>query len=290
MLCGLGALGLGAVTVVVASPAGASASARASIPPLSVVTSARVAFDVTVTLPAHYVATLRGTGLIDFAHEKATVSITLAPGRLHSNQRTRQPVSPLYSEVSTKPIQLTAELIGGSAYVSLPPSVASLIGGAPLATYPMTASLSSDLTTSLTQTSVAITYAHLLVDTLVGQHTRGAGSQTMGGVRVSGAAVNLTVAELLKIVPAIGPVMGPALDPLTSLSIPVTIWTDSRGRMIQATFTKPKSAKSGLSGTVRFSAFNAPVSITPPAAGSAPPMSKQEVDFLEAQNPFADSR
>jgi hypothetical protein len=275
---------------VVTSPAGAAGSARASTPPLSVVTTAHVAFNITVTLPGRYVASLHGTGLIDFAHDNVAVSMTLAPGGLHSNQRTTQSQTPMSSAVSTKPVQLTAEWFGGSAYVGLPASVAQQIGGTPLATYPVTPSLGSDLDTSITQTSVAITYAHLLVDTLVGQHTRGAGRRTMSGVRVSGAAVTLTVAELLKIVPAIGPVMGSALAPLTSLSIPVTIWTDSRGRMIQATFTQPKSAKSGLAGTVRFSSFNAPVTITRPAAGAASPMSKAESDFLVAQNPFANSR
>jgi hypothetical protein len=168
--------------------------------------------------------------------------------------------------------------------------VASQIGGVPLAPYPVPAALGNDLNTSLSQTSVAITYAHLLVDTLVGQHTRGAGKRTMSGVRVSGTAVNLNLGELLKIVPAIGPVMGTALAPMSNTAIPATIWTDSRGRLIQVTFSQPKSATGGLAGTVRFSAFNVPVTITAPAAATVRPMPKQELDFLEAQDPFANSR
>jgi hypothetical protein len=290
MLCGLGALGFGAVTVVVASPAGAAALTRASTASLTVVTSAHVVFNLTVTLPSRYVGTLRGSGQIDFTHNSVMMSLNLLPGRLHSEQRTKQSVTPLSASASTKPIQLTTEWVHGSAYVSLPASLASQIGGVPLAAYPVPAALGNDLNTSISQTSVAITYAHLLVDTLVGQHTRGAGTRTMSGVRVSGTAVTLNLAELLKIVPAIGPVMGTALGPMSNTSIPATIWTDSRGRLIQVTFSQPKSAKSGLAGTVRFSAFNAPLTITAPAAATVQSMPKGERAFLEAQNPFANSR
>ncbi|HWW52723.1 MAG TPA: hypothetical protein VNY84_03090, partial [Acidimicrobiales bacterium] len=165
VLCGLGALGFGAMTVAVTSPAGAVDLARASRASLTV-TSAHVVFNLTVTLPSRYVATLRGSGQIDFSHNSVVMSLNLLPGQLHSEQRTKQSASPLSSSVSTKPIQLTTEWIHGSAYVSLPASVASQIGGVPLAPYPVPAALGNDLNTSLSQTSVAITYAHLLVDTL----------------------------------------------------------------------------------------------------------------------------
>lgn len=277
MLCGLGALGLGAVTVVSTGTVTAGASTRS----LGVITSVSVTFNLVVTRPGHYVTTLRGSGQIDFTHNNGTVVLNLPTGGLHSNQKVAKGKAP-----PSAPIQLKAEWVNGAAYVSLPPSVASLIGGNPTASYPVPASLGKDLDTSIAQTAVAITYAHLLVDTLVGQHTRGMGTRTMSGVRVSGTAVDLTLSELLKIVPAIGPVMGTALAPMARTAIPVTMWTDSRGRLIQATFTQPSNAKTGLTGTVRFTDFNAPVTIAAPAAGTVPTISKGELDYLESQNPF----
>jgi hypothetical protein len=276
-LYGLGALGLGAATVVSTGPVSA-----APPPLLGIISSAKVAFNLTVALPGHYVSTLRGNGQIDFTHHNVTVSLNLPATGLHSNQKIKGKSASLL----TGPLELKGEWINGVAYVSMPPSVAALVGGAPTASYPLPASSAGDIGTSLSQTAVAVTYAHLLVDTLVGQPGRGAGHRTMSGVRVSGTSVDLTLAELLKIVPALGPVLGSTLAPMSHLSIPVTIWTDSHGRMIQATFTQAKSTTAGLSGTVRFSNFNAPVTMTAPPAGTAHPASKGELDFLEGLNPF----
>jgi hypothetical protein len=277
MLCRLGALGLGAVTVVATGSATA-----ASAPPLGVITSAAVVFNLTVSVPGHYVTTVRGNGQIDFTHHDVTMSLTLPVTGLHSNQR----VNGKKAVALSGPLQLKGQWIAGAAYVTMPVSLASNIGGAPTASYPVPTSLADDFDTSISQTAVAITYAHLLLDTLVGQHTRDAGHKTMDRARVSGTSVNLTLSELLKIVPALGPIMGTTLAPMAHLSIPVTIWTDSRGRLVQATFTQPKSAVTGLSGTVHFSDFNGPVTMTAPAAGSSHPISKSELAFLRAQNPF----
>ncbi len=275
-LTGLGALGLGTVTI------GATAPSADASTPLRVVTTADVKFNLTVAVPGHYVTTLHGSGQIDFVHHNVTLSLDLPAAGLHPDERVKDGTAVLH----TGPIQVKGEWIGGAAYVSIPASVATQIKGAPTASYPMPSALAGDLSTSITQTAVAITYAHLLLDTLVGQHTRSAGHQTMSGVKVSGTAVGLTLAELLKIVPAIGPVMGTTLAPMTNMTIPVTIWTDSDGRLVQATFSKPKSSATGLSGTVRFSNFNAPLTLTAPPSGTVHPMSKGELAFLQAQDPL----
>jgi len=270
-LCGLGVL----VLLGQAVPAGAS------LPTPGVVSTADVSFSLQATVPGHYVTQLRGNGQIDFTHRAMAMSITLPPAGLHANALAKGEKQPAGSA-----LQLRAEWVNGAAYLTVSPSVAALTGGAPTVTYPVPASLAGSISNSIGQTAVAVTYAHLLLDTLVGSDPRRVGSKRIGGVRVTGTAVRLTLSELLKVVPAMAPVMGSALAPMAKSAIPATIWTDSRGRLVEATVRQAASGPEGLSGTVHFSDFGGSVSISAPAAATVRPIGKGELAFIEAQIPF----
>jgi hypothetical protein len=233
-----------------------------------------------VTLPGHYVTQVRGSGPIDFTHRAVSLSLTLPASGLHANALVKG------KKVPSTALAFRAEWVNGAAYLLVSPSVAALTGGSPTVSYPVPSSLASDITNSIGQTAVAVTFAHLLLDTLVGSDVHRVGTKTMNGVRVSGSAVTLTLAELLKVVPAMAPVMGADLAPMAKTPIPATIWTDSRGRLVQATLTGSRSARIGLTGTVHFSAFGAPVTVSAPPAATVRPIGKGELAYFRAEDPF----
>jgi hypothetical protein len=271
ILCGLGVLVL----------VGRGTTAGGSLPTPGVVTTAHVSFNLQAALPGHYVTPVRGSGQIDFTHRAVAMSLTLPPSGLHANALAKGKKTP-----SATALQFRAEWINGVAYLLVSPSLATLTGGAPTVSYPVPSSLAGAISNSIGQTAVAVTYAHLLLDTLVGSDPRRVGSKRIDGARVTGTAVNLTLSELLKVVPAMAPAMGSALAPMAKSAIPATIWTDSRGRLVEATLTKPRSAAAGLTGTVQFSDFGAPVSISAPPAATVRPIGKGELAFFEAVDPF----
>ena len=274
-LCGLGVL-------VLVGQATAAGDAGGSLPAPGVVTTAHVSFNLHAALPGRYVMQLRGSGQIDFTHHNVSLSITLPASGLHANALVKGKKQP-----ATSALTFRAEWVNDAAYLMVSPSLAALTGGAPTVSYPVPSSLAGNIGNSIGQTAVAVTFAHLLLDTLVGSDSRRAGSKTIDGVRVSGTAVNLTLSDLLKVVPAMAPVMGTALAPMAKTAIPAVIWTDSKGRLVEATLTGSRSAPLGLTGTVQFSDFGAPVTVSAPPAATVRPISKGELAFFQAEDPFA---
>jgi hypothetical protein len=276
-LGGLAALGLN--TFGATSAAGASKTTPKTPP---VTTSANFTIDLQLSMPAHYTLDVHSTGEADFVHHDVTMSVAVPTAGLHSSD-IGQGVPPAKGS-----IELHAEWVNGQAYLTVPTSLRALAGGAQSLSYATPASTAHEVNTAISQTAVAVTYAHILVDTLAGhaaQHH--AGTKMIDGVTATGTQVDLKLAQLLKIVPGLSLAMTKDIKRMAGTEIPVTVWFDHSGRLVEATMAASSKSKLGsISGTVQFSNFNAPVTITAPPAGTVKPISKGELALLKSVNPF----
>jgi hypothetical protein len=276
---GIATLGLGGFGTA------ADAAPRPSSAP--VVTS--VSFDVNlrVTMPGQYATTLRARGKTDFVHHALTATVTLPAVGLHAS------ADGLGSLPGDKPLTLAAIWVDGRAYVTVPPSLAALAGGAKVLSVPVSGSDAGKVATAFTQSSVALSYTRLLMSELVQpdqQHRVAA--RTIGGVRATGTRADLTLAQLLKLVPGLSPSMSGDIKALAGVTIPVTVWVDRSGRLVEVALSPSSSPSGSISGTVSFSDYDAKVDIAAPAAGTvktAPASVQQMLGGLDlfGVTPFA---
>ena len=118
--------------------------------------------------------------------------------------------------------------------MSVPSAWTALAHGATTVSLPTSPSLQRMVTTALTQSAVAVTYAKLLLDELTDHQTaRHLGSRTIGGVSATGTGVDLTLAQLLKLVPELSPTMTKAAARMADQTIPATVWVDRQGRLVE---------------------------------------------------------
>ena len=276
-LCGLVALALGSVEAGGVEAAGASTHQNPDV-----TTSASFAVDLRLTVPRHYALDLRGSGKIDFAHRDAAISVELPSAGLHSSAA-GQGVLP-----SSGPLRLQVEWIDGVVYLAVPSSLTALAGGAKALSHTVATDTAGTINTAIAQTAVALTYAHILVGTMAGRRAQhSAGTRTIGGVPASGAEVDLTLSQLLKVIPGLSPAVAHDTRAMANVKIPVTVWVDHQGRLVEVSLAAgPSSSQGSLTGTVRFSSYNVPVTIAAPAAGTVKPMSKSEMAILKAEDPF----
>ena len=275
-ICGLGALALGALT---AGPAGAATPGTAPTSPL--ISSAAMSVNLRLARPGRAVTSMVARGRIDVTHGAMTLTVTLPESgpRPHGLAKNRPHPNGA--------LTFGGAWVGGTGYLTLPSSVAALAGGAPSVSIPPTATLRTEVMTALTQTAAAITYARILLGTLTSpQAPTRVGTRIINGRRAQGTEVNLTLSQLLKVVPALSPAMGVTEGAMGRTEIPVTVWVDRQGRLVEADMAQPKSAATWMAGTVRFSNFNAPVTISAPPADTVRPISKGELAFLAAEDPF----
>jgi hypothetical protein len=275
-LGGLAALGLHAWG---AGPAAGASTTPHKTPPVT--TSADFAVNLHVSMPAQYALDLQSTGQADFVHHDVTLTLDLPTAGLHAPDIAKG-VAP-----TTGLMALQVEWVNGVGYLTVPAALSALAGGATALSYAVPAATARKVNTAISQTAVAVTYAHILINTLAGnaaQHH--VGTKTLGGKSVTGTEVDLTLSQLLKVVPGLTPEMTKDAKAMGATKIPVTIWVDRSGRLVQATMATTKSSQAAISGTVTFSNFNAPVTIAAPAAGTVKPISKSELALLEAENPF----
>jgi hypothetical protein len=127
--------------------------------------------------------------------------------------------------------------------------------------------------TALTQSAVALSYAKLLLDELTDHGTaRRQGSRTIGGVPATGSKVDLTLAQVLKLVPELSPSMTKAATRLADQTIPSTVWVDRRGRLVEVDLAQSKDAAARVTGTMRFSHYGAPAVAPVPVAATVKPI------------------
>jgi hypothetical protein len=259
---GIATLGLGAL--------GAGTANGASTPPsraTHVVTTVSFNVNLRIAMPGQYATALRAHGKTDFVHHAVTATVTLPPVGLHASVPDSAGSLP-----GDKPLSLQAIWVAGHAYVMVPSSLSALVGDAKVLSIPVSASDTTKVATAFTQSSVALTYAQLLLSELV-QHQKQhhVGSKTIGGVKATGTEADLTLAQLLKLVPALSPSMSSDAKALSAVTIPVTVWVDHAGRLVEVSMAATDSSSGSISGTVQFSGYNAKVDISPPAPGSVQP-------------------
>jgi len=286
VLSGLTALGPGSFGAASAAPSTTKPRAKATTKAPTVTTSVAFTVDLQVRLPQSYAFALRGAGQADFAHRDVSLSFNLPTAGLHSSAIGKGVPR------ATGSLLLQGEWVDGTAYVKVPASLTALAGGAQNLSYAVPAATARQVDTAIDQSAVALTYTHLLIDTLAGHQSRhNMGSRSIGGVPATGTQIDLTLSQLLKVIPGLIPAMTKDIGKMADTKIPATIWVDAGGRLVEASMgSSAKTALGTITGSVQFSNYNAPVSIAAPPAGEVRPVSKSELALLEAANPFGAKR
>jgi hypothetical protein len=235
------------------------------------VTSVSFTLDLQARLPAQRRGHVLVQGQMDFVHHTVVASVTV-PLVSSPTAGSSADATPTDATPAPRSITLHTEWVNQRAYMSVPSAWMALAKGARTLSLPTSSSLQRMVTTALTQSAVALTYAKLLLDELTDHRTaHRLGSRTIGGAAVTGSKVDLTLAQLLKLVPELSPTMTKAAIRLADQTIPSTVWVDGRGRLVEVDLAQPKGATAWVSGTMRFSHYGAPaVAPVPPAATVRP--------------------
>ena len=232
----------------------------------AVVTSVSFSLDLQVDQSATNTTHLHALGQMNFAQHSMTAVITVP--------RTATGFSASDAEVvpGNGTLQLHTEWVDNQAYMTVPPAWSALAGDASTLSIPTSPTMERTIDTALTQSAVSLSYAKILLDELTAHETvHRLPGRTIGGVRVTGTRVGLTLSQLLKVVPGLAPTMAKGSATMAHESIPVTVWVDSRGRLIEVVMAAAGGATS-LHGTVRFSHYGAPATVTAPPAGTVKPI------------------
>jgi hypothetical protein len=252
-LCGMSALALGMFDT--------EAATASPHRPSAVATSVAFTLNLRVSTVKDPVRLL-AHGEMDFVHHAITATVTVPPAGLESDGLAKAGIRP-----GKKDLTLKAEWVSDRAYVTLPTSLDGLIGGASALDFPVTHTESESVDTSLNQSAVALTYAHLLLGDLTGnQHVQHLHARTVDGVRSTGTRADVTLAELLKLIPELSPAMTDDSGAMGKIEIPVTVWVDGQGRLVEVAMASTKGSPDSVTGTVRFSHYNGSVNVVPPPA------------------------
>ncbi len=272
-LIGLAALG---GVVALGSPAAATAPIRSATKPaheVSTATATSVSFtvDLQAHIPAQRSAPLVVQGQMDFVHHTLVATVTVPLAALPTSSSHDDATSGS-AQPAARSITLHTEWVNQHAYMSVPSSWTALAKGASTLSLPTSPSLQRMVTTALTQSAVALSYAKLLLGELTDHgKARRLGSRTIEGVPASGSTVDLTLAQLLKLVPELSPTMTNAASRFADQTIRSTVWVDHHGRLVEVDLAPSKDATAWVSGTMRFSHYGAPaVAPVPPAATVKP--------------------
>lgn len=169
------------------------------------------------------------------------------------------------------PLTFRCEWVGGRAYMTVPTALAQVANGAHLVSLPVSARVRQEATTVLAQSAAALSYAQILFgDLTTHQAVDRVGSKMIGGVRVQGTAVTITLDELLKLAPALTPVMETHAGSMADTPIRATVWIDRRGRLVEMAMARGKGA--ALTGTLRFYGYDAALPLHAPSPGSVSAM------------------
>jgi hypothetical protein len=228
-----------------------------------VTTSVAFTANFRVQQPGQYATGWRANGTADFAHRSAEESVTLPSSGLHALGMAAGAILPGHDQMT-----LQAKWVAGRAFVTVPPSLSHLFDSAGEVAIPVSAALARKIDLELNQSAVALTYAKVLLGELAGnQAQHRVGSRNIDGVRASGTEIMVTLTELLKITPGLSPTMSQDATTFGTEAIPVTVWIDHKGRLLEVTMTDPgKGTVPSLSGSIQFSHFNDPVTIAVPPA------------------------
>jgi hypothetical protein len=252
---------LGGIALLGLAPLGAGASSDQTA---AVTKTVSFAVNLRVEIPGHYAVSWKADGQANFLHHAAQEFVTLPTIGLHANG-----ILPGH-----KPVQMVAKWVGDKAYVTVPSSVSKMPGTPKSLSVPVGAARAHEIDLALDQSAVALTYTKVLLNDLADPKAQHAvDPRTIGGVRVTGTRVALTLADLLKVSPGLSPTMIGDLSMFGNESIPVTLWIDHEGRLVEATMGgDTKAHQASVSGVIEFSHYNDAVTITAPAAQSVAAM------------------
>jgi hypothetical protein len=252
--------GLVLATSVAATTATTTASASPGISTTSASSPCTTAsYTISVSSTTQSTWSLSIAGQIDFGADAATASLTL-PANV--------PIPFLAGST------LQVVLVGGTAYVSVPPGLSSFVGGA---------SWVSIAFPSNVNTVVNSVLAHLASFCGSPQSTLGAlstrrhgprslGTSSIGGVQVTGSHLNAPAKRFKK---TFGLAKGAAVGTWSvgSLPVPINVWVNAQGQLTQVSINLPN-----VSITIDVSNIDQPVSITAPPG--AVPLSPSVLSLL----------
>jgi hypothetical protein len=252
--------GMVALGMAIVEPAAASTT---------VATSVSFSVNLWADPPAQRTTHFVVQGQMDFVHHTITAAVTVP----------RTALRPSSSDASAAflpagdSMNLHTEWVDGHAYMTVPASWAGLVKGARALSLPTSSSARRTIDTALTQSAAALSYARILLDQLTNHHAvHLAHPRVIGGIPVTGTTADLTLAELLKLVPELSPTMTKNAATMASQTIPTTVWVDHQGRLVEVTMRAAPGDTESVTGTVRFSNYNAPAQLHAPASATVKPL------------------
>jgi hypothetical protein len=245
----------------------------------AVANSVSFAVNLHTRLPDQGNVHLSVQGQMNFVNHTLTATVTVPTSVLPPSASSGTGARP----AAVRSITLHTEWVNQVAYMSVPAAWSGLTHGAPTVSLPTSPALQRAVTTALTQSAVAVSYAKLLLGELtVHQTAHHLGTRTIGGVSATGTGVDLTLTQLLKLVPELSPTMTRAAARMADQTIPAAVWVDRQGRLVEVNLGPSTSKNKGTSpvmGTLRFSQYGAPaeVSVPPPATVVPIPQALQKM-------------
>lgn len=283
-----GAAALGGIAVIAltsfqpGTAEGASAFGDAndvSATSAAVATSVSFAMNLDVTLRGKTTEHLLVQGQLNFAHHTIEADVTVPGSALRGAASAADaaddddPDADAAHAPTQSPVKLHTEWVDDRAYMTVPSSWSAVAMGAQSLSIATTASQRRTVDTALSQSAVALSYAKILLHELTGQQAvHRLGSRTIDGTSATGAEVDLTLAQLLKVVPELSPAMSQDAKSMAGLPIAATVWVDRQGRLVAVTMPARKGQDAALTGSVRFSHYNATDTVVKPPAGTTKPI------------------
>ena len=114
------------------------------------------------------------------------------------------------------------------------------------------------------------------------------GTRSIDGTEATGTEVDLTLAQLLKVIPGLSPAMDSDISEMADTEIPATVWADHQGRLVEVTMAPPVDATQGsITGSVSFTGYDEAATIAAPPPAAVKPISKSMLSLLRAEDPFS---
>ena len=223
------------------------ASATSSTAPC---TSASYALTINVSAPAS-TWLISVNGQVDFVNHAATASLTL-PSTL--------PFAPLAGAT------LQAELVGGTAYLAIPPAFSGFLGGASWVSVVLPSALSMGLNTVLDQGAAWCANSKSIVLAL-GSHggvTTSLGSSTVNSESATGVKIQQVGKRIPRALKLPHILSKKSMSVFGNSRMPVEVWSNGQGQLVNLSID-------GLGGsiTLNLTSVNQPVTIMPPS-GAVP--------------------
>ncbi len=235
VVLGIGTAG-GMIGAAGAASGSSSAGAHAATGP---VTTAQVSFNVSVSGLTPSTVTVTGSGEADFVNDAVALTVDLPAV-----------VAKLIPGGSDSPEVVDAVLSGGTVYLEIP-SLASLVGE-PWISVALPAGAASAVPGVFTKVASALGDVDAIVHFAQKNHATvsSLGTATVNGVTATGT-------QIVARIPHKG----------STGTLTASLWADSSDRLVQGAVTVAGAGKKGpvgLTATVDFSDYGAPVTITTP--------------------------